>query len=98
MLGGSAAMPACAEAQLPASMASNTPRQSLGMVTDGSAGGGAGTTCAGDAGLAGIGCGALPMGKGASGSWDCANTGAAQINAPNASTPAFTIDPPSEAA
>ena len=74
MLGGSAAIPACADAQLPASIASNTPRQSLGTDHGGDAGGaGRRRLSGGPAGVTGAGGGSrrgrrLGCGSGASGS------------------------------
>src|SRR4051812_21166714 len=95
MPGGSAAIPAWAEVQLPESIASNTPRQSLGTATSGVAGAdgtvGCGTEGAGFA-VAGV----EPCDRGASGSDGCANTGAAEIKLPNASHPALKTDPPSK--
>src|SRR4051794_19387422 len=115
-------MPAWAEAQLPLSIASKTPRQSFGTTTGlgGDAvwartnggcgtcgvtagweiiGGGAGVTvgCVAAGSDAG-GCAGGVAGRGASGSDEaCANKGAAQIKAPNASIPDFKTHPPSAA-
>src|SRR5690348_9528532 len=101
MLGGSIAIPARADTQLPASIASNTPRQSFGTWTLTTAG------CTWAACGWGVGCWAdwvgggggvswyVPDGNGASGSLaDCAASGADEINTPNASSPAFKIHPP----
>src|SRR4029079_9255775 len=102
MLRGKVAMPACAEAQLPASIASNTPRQSLGTTTV-FAGGATWVTTIGCCGAEGSGEGAEPEGcggadNGASGSGEaCAYKGAAEIKAPNASSPDFKTRPPSAA-
>src|SRR6185369_17653631 len=121
MLRGRTAMPAWADAQLPESIASKTPRQSLGTTTlavvTGGAGGWVGidpmaeTTgdwtgppriAAGCGGKVGVfarpACGGAGVGSGASGSGaGCATMGAAQIMAPNASSPDFKLRPPSAA-
>src|SRR5206468_4699216 len=86
-------MPACAAAQLPESIASNTPRQSRGTAIVG-AGGVTATGGWADGGLVWVTVGAPVIGASGSGE-GCAITGAAHIKAPNAITPDLTTRPPS---